>query len=55
MSRVKQEGILSGSEPHFPIVFAGHCGKCLRVKGRRERKRQYCQKDFGESEPFSFV
>nr|XP_054588510.1 ADAMTS-like protein 5 isoform X1 [Nothobranchius furzeri]XP_054588511.1 ADAMTS-like protein 5 isoform X1 [Nothobranchius furzeri]XP_054588513.1 ADAMTS-like protein 5 isoform X1 [Nothobranchius furzeri]XP_054588514.1 ADAMTS-like protein 5 isoform X1 [Nothobranchius furzeri]XP_054588515.1 ADAMTS-like protein 5 isoform X1 [Nothobranchius furzeri] len=23
-----------------------HCGKCLRVKGRRERQRQYCQKDF---------
>lgn len=23
-----------------------HCGKCLRVKGRRERRRQYCQKDF---------
>ncbi|XP_061620818.1 ADAMTS-like protein 5 [Phyllopteryx taeniolatus] len=23
-----------------------HCGKCRRVKGRRERKRQYCQKDF---------
>ncbi|XP_077568957.1 ADAMTS-like protein 5 [Stigmatopora nigra] len=23
-----------------------HCGKCRRVKGRRERHRQYCQKDF---------
>lgn len=23
-----------------------HCGKCLRIKGRRERQRQYCQKDF---------
>uniref|UniRef100_A0A669CSV1 ADAMTS like 5 n=1 Tax=Oreochromis niloticus TaxID=8128 RepID=A0A669CSV1_ORENI len=23
-----------------------HCGKCQRVKGRRERQRQYCQKDF---------
>uniref|UniRef100_A0AAQ4R2T3 ADAMTS like 5 n=2 Tax=Gasterosteus aculeatus aculeatus TaxID=481459 RepID=A0AAQ4R2T3_GASAC len=23
-----------------------HCGKCRRVKGRRERQRQYCQKDF---------
>uniref|UniRef100_A0A3P9LQT7 ADAMTS like 5 n=1 Tax=Oryzias latipes TaxID=8090 RepID=A0A3P9LQT7_ORYLA len=22
------------------------CGKCLRVRGRRERRRQYCQKDF---------
>ncbi|KAG7242729.1 hypothetical protein INR49_020104 [Caranx melampygus] len=22
------------------------CGKCQRVKGRRERQRQYCQKDF---------
>uniref|UniRef100_A0A3B1IM53 ADAMTS like 5 n=1 Tax=Astyanax mexicanus TaxID=7994 RepID=A0A3B1IM53_ASTMX len=25
---------------------AGHCGKCRRVKGRVERQRQYCQKDF---------
>ncbi|XP_028298079.1 ADAMTS-like protein 5 [Gouania willdenowi] len=24
----------------------GHCGKCQKVKGRRERQRQYCQKDF---------
>ncbi|XP_045888292.1 ADAMTS-like protein 5 [Micropterus dolomieu] len=23
-----------------------NCGKCRRVKGRRERQRQYCQKDF---------
>ncbi|KAM8877231.1 ADAMTS-like protein 5 isoform 1-T1 [Synchiropus picturatus] len=23
-----------------------NCGKCYRVKGRRERQRQYCQKDF---------
>ncbi|XP_029354692.1 ADAMTS-like protein 5 isoform X2 [Echeneis naucrates] len=23
-----------------------YCGKCHRVKGRRERQRQYCQKDF---------
>ncbi|XP_070814546.1 ADAMTS-like protein 5 [Chaetodon trifascialis] len=23
-----------------------HCGKCQRVKGRRERQRQYCLKDF---------
>uniref|UniRef100_A0A3B4ZZK9 ADAMTS like 5 n=1 Tax=Stegastes partitus TaxID=144197 RepID=A0A3B4ZZK9_9TELE len=23
-----------------------HCGKCHRAKGRRERQRQYCQKDF---------
>ncbi|XP_038164413.1 ADAMTS-like protein 5 [Cyprinodon tularosa] len=23
-----------------------HCGKCRRVKGRGERQRQYCQKDF---------
>uniref|UniRef100_A0A3B4YUY7 ADAMTS like 5 n=1 Tax=Seriola lalandi dorsalis TaxID=1841481 RepID=A0A3B4YUY7_SERLL len=23
-----------------------YCGKCQRVKGRRERQRQYCQKDF---------
>ncbi|XP_051919915.1 ADAMTS-like protein 5 isoform X2 [Hippocampus zosterae] len=23
-----------------------YCGKCRRVKGRRERQRQYCQKDF---------
>lgn len=23
-----------------------HCRKCQRVKGRRERERQYCQKDF---------
>ncbi|XP_057692704.1 ADAMTS-like protein 5 isoform X2 [Corythoichthys intestinalis] len=23
-----------------------HCGKCRRVKGRRERQRQYCRKDF---------
>ncbi|KAF3833037.1 hypothetical protein F7725_026702 [Dissostichus mawsoni] len=23
-----------------------HCGKCHRIKGRRERQRQYCQKDF---------
>ncbi|XP_026869627.2 ADAMTS-like protein 5 isoform X2 [Electrophorus electricus] len=25
---------------------AGYCGKCRRVKGRRERQRQYCQRDF---------
>ncbi|KAL7833513.1 hypothetical protein AOLI_G00284730 [Acnodon oligacanthus] len=24
----------------------GHCGKCRKVKGRGERQRQYCQKDF---------
>ncbi|KAG7482079.1 ADAMTS 5 [Solea senegalensis] len=24
----------------------GHCGKCHRVKGRRERQKQYCKKDF---------
>ncbi|XP_060767315.1 ADAMTS-like protein 5 isoform X2 [Neoarius graeffei] len=23
-----------------------YCGKCRRVKGRRERQRQYCQKDY---------
>ncbi|KAM3876841.1 ADAMTS-like protein 5 [Diretmus argenteus] len=23
-----------------------HCGKCRRVRGRGERQRQYCQKDF---------
>ncbi|XP_034536326.1 ADAMTS-like protein 5 [Notolabrus celidotus] len=23
-----------------------HCGKCPRVKGRRERQKQYCKKDF---------
>ncbi|XP_029933108.1 ADAMTS-like protein 5 [Myripristis murdjan] len=23
-----------------------HCGKCRRVRGRRERQTQYCQKDF---------
>nr|XP_061831063.1 ADAMTS-like protein 5 isoform X3 [Nerophis lumbriciformis] len=23
-----------------------NCGKCRRVKGRRERQKQYCQKDF---------
>ncbi|XP_034019514.1 ADAMTS-like protein 5 [Thalassophryne amazonica] len=23
-----------------------HCGKCRRARGRRERERQYCQKDF---------
>ncbi|XP_076003149.1 ADAMTS-like protein 5 [Genypterus blacodes] len=23
-----------------------HCGKCRRVRGRRERQKQYCQKDF---------
>ncbi|XP_035036179.1 ADAMTS-like protein 5 isoform X3 [Hippoglossus stenolepis] len=31
----------------LPQPSAGrHCGKCPRVKGRRERQRQYCQKDF---------
>ncbi|KAI4876160.1 hypothetical protein NFI96_017589, partial [Prochilodus magdalenae] len=25
---------------------AGYCGKCRKVKGRGERQRQYCQKDF---------
>ncbi|XP_076853581.1 ADAMTS-like protein 5 [Brachyhypopomus gauderio] len=25
---------------------AGYCGKCRRVKGRGERQRQYCQRDF---------
>ncbi|XP_017290517.1 ADAMTS-like protein 5 [Kryptolebias marmoratus] len=31
----------------LPQVSPGrHCGKCRRVKGRRERQRQYCQKDF---------
>uniref|UniRef100_G3PZJ5 ADAMTS like 5 n=1 Tax=Gasterosteus aculeatus TaxID=69293 RepID=G3PZJ5_GASAC len=29
-----------------PSGAGGHCGKCRRVKGRRERQRQYCQKDF---------
>ncbi|XP_058237887.1 ADAMTS-like protein 5 isoform X4 [Hemibagrus wyckioides] len=24
----------------------GYCGKCRRVKGRGERQRQYCQKDY---------
>ncbi|KAG9352301.1 hypothetical protein JZ751_020714 [Albula glossodonta] len=24
----------------------GHCGKCRKVRGRGERQRQYCQKDF---------
>ncbi|XP_055777785.1 ADAMTS-like protein 5 [Salvelinus fontinalis] len=24
----------------------GHCGKCRRARGRGERQRQYCQKDF---------
>ncbi|XP_067105270.1 ADAMTS-like protein 5 isoform X2 [Osmerus mordax] len=24
----------------------GHCGKCRQVRGRGERQRQYCQKDF---------
>ncbi len=28
--------------------FVGHCGKCRRVRGKGERQRQYCQKDFGE-------
>ncbi|XP_061594445.1 ADAMTS-like protein 5 [Cololabis saira] len=23
-----------------------NCGKCLRIRGRRERQRQYCKKDF---------
>ncbi|KAG7247200.1 hypothetical protein CRUP_006629, partial [Coryphaenoides rupestris] len=27
-----------------------HCGKCRRVRGRGERQRQYCLRDFGESE-----
>lgn len=31
----------------LPQAPAGkHCGKCRRVKGRRERQRQYCKKDF---------
>lgn len=30
------------------LGFPGNCGKCHRVKGRTERKRQYCLKDFGE-------
>ncbi|KAJ8340325.1 hypothetical protein SKAU_G00349580 [Synaphobranchus kaupii] len=25
---------------------AGNCGKCRKVRGRGERRRQYCQKDF---------
>ncbi|XP_034743814.1 ADAMTS-like protein 5 [Etheostoma cragini] len=29
-----------------PPSLGRHCGKCRRVKGRRERHRQYCQKDF---------
>ncbi|XP_048118219.1 ADAMTS-like protein 5 isoform X2 [Alosa alosa] len=24
----------------------GHCGRCRRVRGRSERQRQYCEKDF---------
>ncbi|KAA0723624.1 Papilin Precursor [Triplophysa tibetana] len=34
---------------HQPAVkppFWGHCGKCRRVRGKGERHRQYCQKDF---------
>ncbi|KAL4613252.1 ADAMTS-like protein 5 isoform X2 [Arapaima gigas] len=28
------------------VTRAGHCGKCRRVRGHGERKKQYCQKDF---------
>lgn len=32
---------------HLPQLTPGrHCGVCLRVRGRRERQKQYCQKDF---------
>ncbi|XP_068616786.1 ADAMTS-like protein 5 [Brachionichthys hirsutus] len=30
----------------LPSSPGRNCGKCLQVKGRRERRRQYCQKDF---------
>ncbi|XP_029111790.1 ADAMTS-like protein 5 [Scleropages formosus] len=30
--------------PQAPL--AGHCRKCRRVRGRGERQKQYCQKDF---------
>ncbi|XP_014868027.1 PREDICTED: ADAMTS-like protein 5 isoform X1 [Poecilia mexicana] len=31
----------------LPLAPPGkNCGKCQRVKGRRERQRQYCKKDF---------
>lgn len=36
------------SHIYTPAMFAEHCGKCLRIKGRRERQRQYCKKDFGK-------
>lgn len=29
-----------------PPSLRRHCGNCQRVRGRRERQRQYCQKDF---------
>lgn len=33
---------------HGSDFLTGYCGKCRRVKGRGERQRQYCQKDYGE-------
>uniref|UniRef100_A0A4W5NBX2 ADAMTS like 5 n=1 Tax=Hucho hucho TaxID=62062 RepID=A0A4W5NBX2_9TELE len=32
--------------PVTTTPYWGHCGKCRRARGRGERQRQYCQKDF---------
>ncbi|XP_029701944.1 ADAMTS-like protein 5 [Takifugu rubripes] len=34
------------SSPTCTWKYVRNCGKCQRVKGRTERKRQYCRKDF---------
>ncbi|XP_066557653.1 ADAMTS-like protein 5 [Amia ocellicauda] len=43
-ARLERDENRSNLLPHPPR--AGHCGKCRRVRGKGERQKQYCQKDF---------
>ncbi|XP_032416786.1 ADAMTS-like protein 5 isoform X2 [Xiphophorus hellerii] len=44
ISRLEREESHRNLLPQAPP--GKNCGKCQRVKGRRERQRQYCKKDF---------
>uniref|UniRef100_H3DN60 ADAMTS like 5 n=1 Tax=Tetraodon nigroviridis TaxID=99883 RepID=H3DN60_TETNG len=38
--------VTAATPPISTRAHGGNCGKCQRVRGRSERRRQYCQKDF---------
>ncbi|KAL1007527.1 hypothetical protein UPYG_G00087950 [Umbra pygmaea] len=44
LPRLERDETRGNRLPQAPL--GGHCGKCKRARGRGERKRQYCQKDF---------